>query len=77
MPSIASYRVLSSFLAVRLGPLKERFVTIPVGAVIETAADLENPGLVTVTLSGESLLAFHRDIMERTEPIDSSLAQGA
>jgi hypothetical protein len=40
-----------------------------VGAVIETTEDLEKPGLVTVILTGDRLLAFHRDIVERTEPV--------
>jgi hypothetical protein len=78
MQSVARFRVVSSFLAVHLSAQKERFMTVPVGAIIETSEDLQDAGMVTVTMNGAHLLAFHRDIMERAEPIeDRSLSQGA
>ena len=78
MQPFARFRVVSSFRAVQLSAHKERFVTVPVGAIVETSADLQEPGLVTITLNGNSLLAFHRDILERTEPVeDRRLSQGA
>jgi len=78
MQPFACLRVVSSFRAVQLSAQKERFVTVPVGAIIETSADLQEPGLVTITLNGHSLLAFHRDIIERAVPVnDRRLAQGA
>jgi hypothetical protein len=46
MQSVACFRVVSSFLAVQPSAHKERFVTIPVGSIIETSADLHEPGLV-------------------------------
>lgn len=76
MQSVARFRVVSPFLAVQPSAHKERFVTV--GAIIETPADLQEPGLVTVTLNGNLVLAFHRDIMERAEPVaDYSFSQGA
>jgi hypothetical protein len=78
MPSVARFRVVSSFLAVQMSAQKERFVTIPVGAIIETSEALQEPGLVTVTINGNPVLAFHRDIIERTAALeDRWLARGA
>jgi hypothetical protein len=70
MQSVACFRVVSPFLAVQLSAQRERFVTVPVGAIIETSAALQEPGLVTVTANGSPLLAFHRDISERSEPVE-------
>jgi hypothetical protein len=78
MQSVACFRVVSPFLAVQPSPQKERFVTVPVGAIVEAPADLQEPGLVTVTVDGNPMLAFHRDIIERAEPAeDRWLAKGA
>ena len=78
MQSVACFRVVSPFLAVQLSAQRERFVTVPVGAIIETSAALQEPGLVTVTVNGSPVLAFHRDIIERAEAVeDRWLAQGA
>lgn len=78
MSSVACFRVISPFMAVQLSAQRERFVTVPVGAIVEASADLQDPGLVTITLNGGSLLAFHRDISERTELVhDRRFAQGA
>ena len=69
MPTVVRFRVISPFLAV--GSSQQRgFVTIPRGAVIETADDLREPGLHSMKLGHESLFAFARDIGERTEPMD-------
>ena len=78
MQSVARFRVVSSFLAVQLSAERERFTTVPVGAIIETTEDLQGAGMVTITMNGARLLAFHRDIMERSELVqDRSLSQGA
>jgi hypothetical protein len=69
MQSVACFRVVSPFLAVQPSAQTERFVTVPVGALIETSADLQEPGLVTVTVTGNPMLAFHRDISERAEAV--------
>jgi hypothetical protein len=68
--SVARFRVISPFLAVCLAVHKERFVTVPVGAIVETPADLQEPGLVTVTLNGDTLLTFIRDIVQHTELLE-------
>ena len=48
------------------------FVTIPAGSVIETFDDLnDSTELHPVRFDGRSLLAFKRDIGERTEQIDA------
>jgi hypothetical protein len=70
MGSVARFRVVSPFPGVHVAVHKERFVTIPVGAEIETSEELQDPGVVTFTLNGYTILAFHRDILERTERID-------
>ena len=49
------------------------YVTIPESAVIETADDLSEPGFRQVQYEGESLLAFTRDVQERTQRISWSL----
>jgi hypothetical protein len=78
MLSVARFRVVSPFLAVQLSAQKERFITVPVGAIIETSADLQEPGFVTVTVNGNPVLTFHRDIIERAEVVeDRWLAKGA
>jgi hypothetical protein len=78
MSSVASFRVVSPFMAVQLSAQRERFVTVPVGAIVETSADLRDPGLVTITVNGGTLLAFHRDISERTEAVGNRwFAKGA
>ena len=77
MQAVARYRVLSPLLAVRSATHTKRFVTIPEGAEIETGV-LPGAGLVPVTLNGETLLAFDRDIMDRAELIhERALAKGA
>ena len=72
MQSVARFRVVSPLLAVHLASRKERFVTVPTGACIETSAALDEPGLVEITVNGAPLLAFLRDITERTERIEQS-----
>jgi hypothetical protein len=70
MQSVDRFRVVSPFLAVQLSAQKDRFVTVSVGLIVETTADLQEPGLITITVNGNSLLAFHRDITERAEAIE-------
>ena len=69
MRSVARYRVVSPFIAVRPA-YEERLFTVPVGCIIETSAPLDEPGLVKVTLNSESLVVFCRDIKEHTERIE-------
>jgi hypothetical protein len=58
-------------------PVPSRFpgkgnVSFPLrlGRALKTSADLQDHGLVTITLDGITLLAFQRDIMERAKPVD-------
>jgi len=71
------FRVLSPFQAVSLAAHKERFVTVPVGAIVETSADLQGPGLVTIQYASNTLLAVIRDIVEHTRAEDRGLSVGA
>jgi hypothetical protein len=67
MSHVINLRVTASILAVSPIPTSPDIVTIPAGSVIETHDDITVPGLHHVTLDGKSLLAFTRDIQERTE----------
>ena len=49
-----------------------RFVTIPAGSMIDTSEDLAQPGLHHVFFHGQELLAFTRDIRERTYQVTAS-----
>ena len=72
------FHVVSPFQAVSLAVRKERFVTVPVGAIVETSADLQGPGFVTIQLDGNTLLALIRDIVECTQRVeDRRLSIGA
>jgi len=50
------------------------FVTLPAGAFIETTDDLVEPGLHEVRCYDKTLLAFTRDIHERTKELSSTVA---
>ena len=65
-------RVTSEILAVASRPTNHSFVTIPTGSMIETSDDLAEPGLRWVTFEGKDLLAFTRDIRERTEKVKTA-----
>jgi hypothetical protein len=72
------FHVVSPFQAVSLAVRKERFVTIPVGAIVETSADLQGPGFVTIQLDGNTFLALSRDIVECAQRAeDRGLSIGA
>jgi hypothetical protein len=61
-------RVTEPFLSI-FATADHRFFTIPVGSIIDTSDDLNEPGLHGVRFEGQELLAFPRDILERTEPV--------
>ena len=67
MPIAISLRVTASILAVATDRADHGFVTIPVGSIIAASGDLAEPGFHSVVFSGRDLLAFARDIRERTE----------
>jgi hypothetical protein len=66
-------RVISPFLALHSHDDRSTFFTIPVGSIVLTESDLFQPGLVPISLGDEQLLAFARDVTERTETFDLSL----
>jgi len=67
MPTAVRLHVTSPILAVTAEHTRHRFVDIPAGSMIEMAfVDFAEPGLRAVTLDGQGLLAFTRDIRERT-----------
>ncbi|HUJ51813.1 MAG TPA: hypothetical protein VLW25_16505 [Bryobacteraceae bacterium] len=68
MQLVAHLRVKSEILAVT-ATADHKFVTIPSGATIETSDDLVEPGFIRLTFEGNHLLAFTRDIRERTETL--------
>lgn len=69
MASELHLHVTSSILAVAASA-EHKFVTIPAGATIQTSDDLVEPGLHRVMFDGRTLLAFTRDIQERTAQVD-------
>lgn len=76
MQAVVSYQVISPFLGVRLVMLCERFVTVPADAIVEISDEnQERPGLITVSVNGETMLAIERDIVERSDlsKIDKSI----
>jgi hypothetical protein len=48
------------------------FVTVPIGSIVATRQEMRDPGLVEIRLNdrSEPLLAFTRDIVERTEAVN-------
>jgi hypothetical protein len=68
MPSVVRLRVTAPFLTVT--STNSSFVTLPEGTVIETSDDLTKPGFHPVKRDDQDLLAFTRDIRERTEPAE-------
>ena len=64
-------RVVSPLLAMDESSLRA-FVTLPVGTLIETVKHLPEHGLVSIRAGDQNLLAFARDLEERTEPVDGT-----
>jgi hypothetical protein len=47
---------------------RSKFVVIPAGSIVNTSDDFPGPGFHPVVYDGQNLLAFTRDLRERTEP---------
>jgi len=62
----ARFRVVSSFVAFHASVRNRPFVNVPVGSIIETREEIQDPGLVEIRVNNQSLLAFTRDIEDRT-----------
>ena len=65
MSAVVQRRVLSPVLAVK----PNGFETIPVGSIIEAPDNLDQPGLQSIRFGTVELLAFTRDIRERSERV--------
>ena len=72
MATAVRLHVTSEILAVAAQAADHCFVTIPAGSMIDTSGDLAQPGLHHVFFRGQDLLAFTRDIRERTNRIAAS-----
>jgi hypothetical protein len=69
MRPVARRRVTVELLTVTQCETKSSFVTIPEGSIIETTNELQEPGLCVVNFDGKELLAFTRDLREKTEKL--------
>lgn len=65
---MASVRLRVTVELLAVTAVNPRFVTLSEGSVIETSDDLADPGFHHVNFRGNDLLAFTRDIQERTVP---------
>jgi hypothetical protein len=74
MANAVRLHVVSEILAVPMQTEKHSFITIPPGSVIETSEDFVEPGFRPVKFDGRELLAFTRDIRERTERVEAAMA---
>lgn len=67
MSSVVRYRVVSEFLAVRKCDESKGFLTVPAGAIVETAGDPQTADMIAIKLDGQLLMAFRCDLRERSE----------
>ena len=75
MPSaVIRFRVISPFVVIQPFINLPPFVTVPLGSIIETREEIQSPGLAEIRLDNQPLLAFMRDIEERTEPLNDLCA---
>lgn len=72
MPASVRFRVVSEFEVIQPCVDGPQFVTVPVGAVIETQEDIHSPGLAEIRWNDQPLLARIRHIEEHTKPLDES-----
>jgi hypothetical protein len=66
---LLSLRVLKPFLPLEPHDDISTFCTSSVGTIISTDADLLPPGLVPLSMRGQNLSAFARDINEHTRAL--------
>ncbi len=72
MATAVRLHVTSEILAVAAQADHHCFVTIPAGSAIMTSDDLGEPGLHHVTFDQRDLLAFARDLRERTQRFNTA-----
>ena len=72
-PVLHSYRVVVPFLAVHAEPERmSRFVELSAGTTISTMNDLHEPGLVVIFRGTDAFLVFARDLLERSELVETA-----
>jgi hypothetical protein len=69
------FRVLSPFVVIQPLISGPPFITLPQGSIIETQEEIRSPGLAEIRLNNQPLLAFMRDIEERTEPLQPRVVE--
>jgi hypothetical protein len=72
MATAVRLHVTSEILAVAAQAADHCFVTIPAGSMIDTSGDLAEPGFHHVFFHGQDLLAFARDLRERTQRFNTA-----
>lgn len=73
MAAFLRFRVVSDFEVIQPCVGGPQFVTVPVGAIIETQEDIRSPGLAEIRWNNQPLLARIRHIEEHTKPLDESV----
>jgi hypothetical protein len=63
--------VTSPFLAVRNNDGRRSLVTVSRGAIVDVAGAFDENDMVAIHFEGELLLAFGRDVEERSRPIEA------
>jgi len=72
MPAVVRFSVISQFEVIQPSVEGPPFVTVPVGAIIETDEEIQSPGLAEIRWNNKPLLARVRDIEECTKPLDET-----
>jgi hypothetical protein len=71
MPAV-HFRVISPFDVIQPCLDGPPFVTVPLGAIIESQEEVRSVGLAEIRWNNQPLLARMRDIEEYTKPLDES-----
>jgi|HubBroStandDraft_3_1064219.scaffolds.fasta_scaffold2260670_1 hypothetical protein len=72
MLAAGRFRVVSAFEVIQPCVDGPSFLTVPVGAIIETDEAIQSPGLAEIRWNNQPLLARMRDIEECAKPLDES-----
>jgi hypothetical protein len=71
----ARYRVVAPLLSVRKYSEARGFFTVPAGAIVETAGEIESAGLIPIRVYGQLMLVFSRDLHERSQVLQAGWAR--
>lgn len=66
-----AYWVKTSFMAIRPGDERPRFMTIPANAIISIDAQPHHSDFVEIQFHGETVAAFAQDVDARCEPVQA------